>query len=452
MENTVKSKKRGKKSHSPVIDSNSSDDKSKVKKSKKKQKISSNFIDENQEPSKTDLVPMKKFKKLKEVPQEVDTEITTKPEKTKKKKKGKKSNNIDSEDVTDFNNSVALKSKSDEMDVDSSSNDESDISDGESANSVSSFNIDSYPSDDDDDEDDNPSSDEEEANKKRGLPISAVPSAELEERENRTIFIGNLPKTVERHELRKWFSRFGKVECVRLRSAPLADLEMPKKVAVIKKSFHENRSNIHAYIRFKDIEGAQNALQANCTKFGEFTLRVDNARHKGGYDGKKAVFVGNVPFNVEENSFINLFSKCGEIDGVRIIRDKATGVGKGFAYVNFKCSSSVPLALKLDGEVLEKRQLRVKPVKYEKRSHKSPGNFSQIRNNSKFKSGFRQGKTQGFGEMKNKGTSKKPPFKNNKFQGEFSKRKEKSKFKKKSLATKKHEIYSKILANKKKSA
>ncbi|XP_014270232.1 RNA-binding protein 34 [Halyomorpha halys] len=442
MENSVKSKKRGKKSH-PINDSSKcNDEKPEHTKSKKKQKSNSNLIDENLEPSNTNLMPMKKSKKM----EDMESEITFAPKSKKKKQKVKE--HVDSENTVNSSNPVELGNDDDEMDVDSSVDDESDISDGESANSVSSFNIDSYPSDSDEGDDD--ASEDEEANKKRGLPVGAVPSAELEERENRTIFVGNLPKTVERHQLQKWFSRFGKVECVRLRSAPIADLELPKKVAVIKKSFHDNRSNIHAYIRYKDVEGAQNALQANCTKYNDYVIRVDHARHKGGYDGKKAVFVGNVPFSIEENSLIGLFSKCGEIDGVRIIRDKETGVGKGFAYVNFKCTSSVPLALKLDGEVLEKRQLRVKPVKYDKKSYKLPSKFSQVRNNSKFKSGPIQYKSKGFGEMKKNGSSRKPPFKKNKFQGELSKRKERSKFKKKSFATKKREIYSKILANKKK--
>ena len=44
---------------------------------------------------------------------------------------------------------------------------------------------------------------------------------------------------------------------------------------------------------------------------------------------------------------------------MRIIRDRATSVGKGFAYVQFKDSSSVPLALKLNGKLCLKRELRI---------------------------------------------------------------------------------------------
>jgi len=32
------------------------------------------------------------------------------------------------------------------------------------------------------------------------------------------------------------------------------------------------------------------------------------------------------------------FAECGEIDNVRIIRDKTTGVGKGFGYIVFEVS------------------------------------------------------------------------------------------------------------------
>ena len=44
----------------------------------------------------------------------------------------------------------------------------------------------------------------------------------------------------------------------------------------------------------------------------------------------QAVFVGNLAFDVEENTLHSHFAKCGDIDHVRLIRDSATGIGKGF--------------------------------------------------------------------------------------------------------------------------
>ncbi|KAK2150616.1 hypothetical protein NP493_2757g00002 [Ridgeia piscesae] len=49
----------------------------------------------------------------------------------------------------------------------------------------------------------------------------------------------------------------------------------------------------------------------------------------------------------------------GEIENVRIVRDKKFRLGKGFGYVLFKDLDSVGLALKLDGSTFRKRKLRV---------------------------------------------------------------------------------------------
>jgi len=39
--------------------------------------------------------------------------------------------------------------------------------------------------------------------------------------------------------------------------------------------------------------------------------------------------------DVEEESVREHFTVCGDISDVRVIRDRTTGAGKGFGYVNF---------------------------------------------------------------------------------------------------------------------
>ena len=48
------------------------------------------------------------------------------------------------------------------------------------------------------------------------------------------------------------------------------------------------------------------------------------------------MFVGNLPFDVQDEDLYSHFSRCGEIEFVRIVRDKKTNIGKGFGYVQFK--------------------------------------------------------------------------------------------------------------------
>ena len=54
------------------------------------------------------------------------------------------------------------------------------------------------------------------------------------------------------------------------------------------------------------------------------------------------------------------YRSYGEIDGVRIIRDNRTGIGKGFAYVRFKDNSGVLFACKHNEKLeYEGRKLRI---------------------------------------------------------------------------------------------
>lgn len=85
-------------------------------------------------------------------------------------------------------------------------------------------------------------------------------------------------------------------------------------------------------------------------------------------DSYKTVFVGNVLFTATEDELIEHFSStCGQVESVRIIRDKNSGLGKGFAYVAFEDPSCVAKALKLNGSEFEGRKLRISKVMKKKK-------------------------------------------------------------------------------------
>lgn len=77
------------------------------------------------------------------------------------------------------------------------------------------------------------------------------------------------------------------------------------------------------------------------------------------HDQSRAVFVGNVGFAANEDQVRRHFSVCGDIVDVRLVRDAATGMGKGFGYVNFASAESVEKALELHGTEVAGRELRV---------------------------------------------------------------------------------------------
>ncbi|XP_064599790.1 RNA-binding protein 34-like [Liolophura sinensis] len=178
--------------------------------------------------------------------------------------------------------------------------------------------------------------------------------------DERTVFVGNLPTTVTQKALKGLFKTFGEIETVRIRCAPRADLKIPKKLAIIKKEFHPDRHNLAAFVVFKKCEDAQKATALNGDLYTEgFHMRVDLASKDKQHDHQRSVFVGNLPFDVVEADVWQHFQEYGEVENVRLVRDRNTSIGKGFGYVLFKDKSSVSLTLKFGKHQFKGRELRV---------------------------------------------------------------------------------------------
>jgi cold-inducible RNA-binding protein len=45
------------------------------------------------------------------------------------------------------------------------------------------------------------------------------------------------------------------------------------------------------------------------------------------------LYVGNLPYDVNEDDLTELFSKAGKVSTVSVMRDRETGRGRGFAFV-----------------------------------------------------------------------------------------------------------------------
>ena len=182
---------------------------------------------------------------------------------------------------------------------------------------------------------------------------------EPDPREGRTVFVGNLPTTCTKKQLRQTFRQYGPVETLRVRSMQVAEGSLPVKVA---KRTHKQigGSSFNAYIVFSSEKDAEEALALNGTLVEGRHIRVDLAGRSREHSHQRSVFVGNLPFSADEEALRVVFSGCGEVEGVRIVRDTKTGAGKGFGFVIFREKSGVVFALKQSNKVeLEDRKLRV---------------------------------------------------------------------------------------------
>ncbi|KAI2806254.1 hypothetical protein RDWZM_009219 [Blomia tropicalis] len=194
---------------------------------------------------------------------------------------------------------------------------------------------------------------------------------------NRTIFIGNVPAGFSAKNLKKNLSEYGKVSSIRIRAVAPAKQTLSKKVAYLSKQVNQHKKVVNVYAVFREIESVDKALALNGTQFSGNTIQVDKATAgRTAHDNKLSLFLGNLPYTCSENDLREFFSDCGELTGVRLIRDAQTGMGKGFGYVTFKSNDGLVLGIQKDGQKINEREIRVKMYHY-KENAKAKGKVKE---------------------------------------------------------------------------
>lgn len=71
------------------------------------------------------------------------------------------------------------------------------------------------------------------------------------------------------------------------------------------------------------------------------------------------IYVGNLPFSVDEQELHQMFEQFGEIESANLIIDRASGRSKGFGFVSFKDKDAMSKALSMNDTDINGRKLRV---------------------------------------------------------------------------------------------
>jgi|TARA_Y100000310_G_scaffold339052_1_gene430534 RNA recognition motif-containing protein len=76
------------------------------------------------------------------------------------------------------------------------------------------------------------------------------------------------------------------------------------------------------------------------------------------------VYVGNLPFSVDQEALKTLFADYGEMEEVTVISDKFSGRSKGFGFITFKDEESAKKAIsEMNDKEIEGRKLKVNEAK-----------------------------------------------------------------------------------------
>ena len=76
------------------------------------------------------------------------------------------------------------------------------------------------------------------------------------------------------------------------------------------------------------------------------------------------IYVGNLPYEVNDQDLKDIFAPFGEVDSARVVMDRDTGRAKGFGFVEMKDSEQAQAAIKgLNGKDLKGRPMTVNESK-----------------------------------------------------------------------------------------
>ncbi|KAE9587419.1 hypothetical protein Lal_00031827 [Lupinus albus] len=174
----------------------------------------------------------------------------------------------------------------------------------------------------------------------------------VEPPEEAKLFVGNLPYDIDSQKLAMLFEDAGTVE-----------------VAEVIFNRDTNQSRGFGFVTMSTVEEAENAVE----KFNRYgldgrLLTVNKASPRGSraerppsnFENALKVYVGNLPWDVDNNRLEQIFSEHGKVESARVVFDRETGRSRGFGFVTFSDETEMNDAIAaLDGQSLDGRAIRV---------------------------------------------------------------------------------------------
>ncbi|KAL0924439.1 hypothetical protein M5K25_005269 [Dendrobium thyrsiflorum] len=170
--------------------------------------------------------------------------------------------------------------------------------------------------------------------------------------EEAKLFVGNLPYDVDSEKLAHLFEGAGIVE-----------------VAEVIYNRDTDQSRGFGFVTMSTVEEAEKAVELyhryDCN--GRL-LTVNKAAPRGSrperspreFEPSLRVYVGNLPWQVDDTRLEQLFSEHGKVLSARVVYDRESGRSRGFGFVTMESKSELDDAIAaLDGQILDGRTIRV---------------------------------------------------------------------------------------------
>jgi len=82
----------------------------------------------------------------------------------------------------------------------------------------------------------------------------------------------------------------------------------------------------------------------------------------------KKIYVGNLPWSVDDDSLRELFADVGAVHSATVVKDRDTGRSRGFGFVEMDDGDADQAISRLNGHSVDSRELRVNEAQQKERS------------------------------------------------------------------------------------
>ncbi|PON93665.1 Splicing factor-like protein [Trema orientale] len=170
--------------------------------------------------------------------------------------------------------------------------------------------------------------------------------------EDAKIFVGNLPYDVDSQKLAMLFEKAGIVE-----------------ISEVIYNRETDQSRGFGFVTMSTVEEAEKAVEMfNRYDLGGRFLTVNKASPRGVraerpprvFEPGFRIYVGNLPWDVDNGRLEQVFSEHGKVVEARVVYDRETGRSRGFGFVTMSSETEMNDAIAaLDGQTLDGRAIRV---------------------------------------------------------------------------------------------
>jgi RNA recognition motif-containing protein len=87
----------------------------------------------------------------------------------------------------------------------------------------------------------------------------------------------------------------------------------------------------------------------------------------------KKLFVGSLPWSIDDSALENLFRDHGTVQSARVITDRETGRSRGFGFVEIETDDLAAIIRSTDGQEVEGRAIRVNEAEEKSNNRGGPG-------------------------------------------------------------------------------